>query len=129
ISTEITEDINIEVEDAFCDPSNYRVGDPDTSEKITEIAKGEIEPTGNIYWLTKAQMTDMTTIIDFLWAISSKFKSRNTVLQKGYHYDHDKPRSDKDGWRQVPTNTPFLKRIGIVCDRLVVNKMATDKMV
>jgi len=49
ISTEITEDINIEVEDAFCDPSNYRVGDPDTSEKITEIAKGEIEPTGNIY--------------------------------------------------------------------------------
>jgi len=83
ISTEITEDINVEVEKAFSTVSNYRKDDT-SFDKVKQVALKEIEPKGNYYEISKVDANDMDTIINFFFSISARFKKRNTIFQKGY---------------------------------------------
>ncbi|CAG8594859.1 10408_t:CDS:2 [Ambispora gerdemannii] len=125
IATEMTEDINIEVEHSFTLLKNYRKGT--NSEKVKEIVLGQEEPTGNMFVLTKTAAEDMGTVLDFVFNISSRMRSRNAVFQKGYFWDYEKDKNDDANWEQIETNTPSLKRIGIVLDSRIVNKLSTEK--
>ena len=126
LSTEITEDINVEVENAFRMESNYRK-DPDSFNKIKDVINKKIEPKGNYFEVKEADI-DADTIINFFFALSARFRKRNTVYQKGYIFDTSKGRDAEDAWEQVETNTPTYKRMGIVMDDLLVNRMAVNKL-
>lgn len=128
ISTQIADDINDEIENALSDPNNYKKGTGDTYKKAKEIAQGQVMPTGNYYEIKASGANDMNVILDFLFNISSKFRSKNTVFQKGYYFDNSKPRTEESAWSQLKTNTPTLKRIGVIIDSMVINKLSTDKL-
>lgn len=82
ISTEITEDINVEVENAFRCVANYRKDD-DSYNKIAEVINKKLEPKGNYFEVGEHEL-DADTIINFFFAISARFKKRNKIFQKGY---------------------------------------------
>lgn len=124
LSTEISQDVNDEVEDALADKNAYRAN---TSNDMRKLIDGEDRFDGNMITLDKGKFS-LADIISFLWCLSSKFKSRNRIFQKGYHADLSKARDTKEAWEQIITNTPSLKRIGVVCDSLLTNRLATEKM-
>lgn len=128
ISAEMSEDINVQVELALCNPANYRKGSGDGWKKPQDVANNILPATGNYYEITYDAAKDMAIILEFVFNISSKFKSRNKVFQKGYYYDNDKARTDEGAWMQIETNTPSLKRIGVVVDSMVINKLSTEKL-
>lgn len=128
ISSEITEDINKKIELALCDPKNYRKGAGTAHTKPQEVAWGQIISEGNYYEISKVDSENMEVILDFIFNMSSHFKSHNTIFQKGYFFDHEKTTDDKAGWKVIETNMPSLKRIGIVANCFLINKLSTNKL-
>ena len=128
ISTEITHDINTEVENAFRLLTNYRQGTGEEYKNIRGIVEKTVMPSGNYFEIEPKDMRDMDLIINFFQVLSSRFKKRNTIFQKGWCWDTTKDRSNDNAWEQVETNTPTYKRIGMVIDDYLVSSLATAKL-